>query len=57
MINQPDMVVAILSELDRQQPGILCNPALFALICRAADEIIAAVTARPSKPPAPQAVA
>jgi hypothetical protein len=40
--NQPDLVVAILAELDRQQPGILCNPPLFALICRAADEIVAA---------------
>ena len=43
--NQPDMVVAILRELDRQEPGILCNPALFALICRAADEIVAATRA------------
>lgn len=47
-INQPEMVCAILGELDRQRPGILCNPPLFALICRAADEIVAAANANPA---------
>lgn len=52
-INQPDMVCAILGELERQQPGISCNPELFALICQAADKIVAAANANPAPAPDP----
>ena len=46
--NQPDLVVAILRELDRQQPGRVCGEHLFSLICRAADEIVASANAKPA---------
>ena len=38
-VSQPEMVVAILGELNRQNPGCLCSRELFAVICRAADQI------------------
>lgn len=49
--NQPDLVVAILRELDRQQPGRVCGEHLFSLICRAADEIVRAANAKPAPAP------
>lgn len=37
--SQPELVCAILGELDRQNPGRFCSTELFDLICRAADQI------------------
>jgi len=37
--SQPEMVVAILRELDRQTPGCPCSIDLFAMICQSAEQI------------------
>ena len=45
-LSQPQLVCAILSELDRQNPGVLINQAAMNAIIQAADEIVAAARQR-----------
>lgn len=39
MISQPDLVIAILTELDRQVPGFAADNEFYSLLFRLADQI------------------
>lgn len=45
MISQPELVIAILAELDRQVPGLAADQEFYNLVLRVADHIANAANA------------